>query len=79
MKRLGIKIVIVLLVMITIFILVNEFVKDSWEYNNNRPVLAFKEDPHPVDIINLGTSHSSTTWGTNGSFTNNPSSITRTI
>lgn len=57
MKRLGIKIGVVLLVIIAIFIPVNEFVKESWEYNNNRAVLAFKEDPHPVDIINLGTSH----------------------
>ncbi|WP_215145432.1 hypothetical protein [Exiguobacterium qingdaonense] len=57
MKRLGIKIVVVLLVIIAIFIPVNDFVKESWEYNNNRSILAFKEDPQPVDILNLGTSH----------------------
>ncbi|MGA9467695.1 MAG: hypothetical protein WBV10_08695, partial [Exiguobacterium marinum] len=57
MKRLGIKIVVVLLVIIAIFIPVNDFVKESWEYNNNRSILAFKEAPQPVDILNLGTSH----------------------
>ena len=41
MKRLGIKIGVVLLVIIAIFIPVNEFVKESWEYNINRAVLAF--------------------------------------
>ena len=57
MKRLVIKVAVVLLLVVLIFIPVNNFVKESWEYNNNRGVLAFKEDPHPVDIINLGTSH----------------------
>lgn len=57
MKRLGIRVVVVLLVIAGIFIPVNDFVKESWAYNNNRAILAFKESPHPVDMINLGTSH----------------------
>ncbi|MFC7372400.1 hypothetical protein ACFQPF_12015 [Fictibacillus iocasae] len=37
---------------------VNYFVKISYDYNIDHEILAFKNDPHPVDIINLGASHS---------------------
>lgn len=57
MKRLLIRLSIVITLIGLLLIPLNQFVKESWEYTNNRSILAFKENPHPVDIINLGTSH----------------------
>ncbi|WP_236636036.1 MULTISPECIES: hypothetical protein [unclassified Exiguobacterium] len=51
------KIAVVLITVVLLLIPLNNFVKESWAYNNNRGVLAFQEDPFPLDIINLGTSH----------------------
>jgi len=58
MGRLFIKLTIIITVVILLFIPVNKFVMHSYDYNINHDILAFKKDPHPVDIINLGASHS---------------------
>jgi hypothetical protein len=58
MGRLFIKLTIISTVALLLFIPVNKFVMDSYDYNINHDILAFKKDPHPVDIINLGASHS---------------------
>ena len=58
MGRLFIKLTIIITVVSLLFIPVNNFVKQSHDYNINHAMLAFKKHPYPVDIINLGTSHS---------------------
>ncbi|MBB5180242.1 hypothetical protein HNQ44_001670 [Planomicrobium koreense] len=58
MGRLFIKVIIIIIAALLLFIPANNFVKDSYDYNINRDILAFKKNPHPVDIINLGASHS---------------------
>jgi hypothetical protein len=58
MGRLFIKLTIIIIVVLLLFMPVNKFVKDSHDYNINHSILAFKEQPYPVDIINLGASHS---------------------
>lgn len=58
MYRLFIKLTIIITVAILLFIPVNQFVMQSYDYNINHDIVAFKKDPHPVDIINLGASHS---------------------
>lgn len=58
MGRLFIKLTIIIAVAFLLFIPANNFVKESYDYNINHDILAFKKDPHPVDIINLGASHS---------------------
>lgn len=58
MCRLFIKLIIIITVALLLFIPVNKFVMHSYDYNINYDILAFKKDPHPVDIINLGASHS---------------------
>ncbi|WP_252100529.1 hypothetical protein [Exiguobacterium sp. SH31] len=51
------KIAVIIGIVALLLIPLNNFVKESWAYNNNRGILAFQEDPTPLDIINLGTSH----------------------
>ncbi|KZE64957.1 hypothetical protein AWM68_09045 [Fictibacillus phosphorivorans] len=58
MGRLFIKLTIIIGVVILLFMPVNKFVKDSYDYNIDHEILAFKKHPYPVDIINLGASHS---------------------
>lgn len=58
MGRLFIKLTIIIIVALLLFLPINNFVKQSRSYNINDDILAFKKDPHPVDIINLGASHS---------------------
>ncbi|KZZ82544.1 hypothetical protein AS29_020610 [Bacillus sp. SJS] len=58
MGRLFIKLTIIMGVVILLFMPVNNFVKDSYDYNIDHTILAFKKHPYPVDIINLGASHS---------------------
>jgi hypothetical protein len=58
MGRLFIKLTIIISVIILLFMPVNKFVKDSYDYNIDHEILAFKKHPYPVDIINLGASHS---------------------
>lgn len=58
MGRLFIKLTIIITVTLLLFIPVNNFVKQSRSYNINEDILTFKKDPYPVDIINLGASHS---------------------
>ncbi|TYS69909.1 hypothetical protein FZC76_06695 [Sutcliffiella horikoshii] len=58
MGRLVIKLTIIMTVVILLFMPVNRFVKDSYDYNISHAILAFKKNPYPVDIINLGASHS---------------------
>lgn len=58
MGRLFIKLTIIITVALLLFIPINNFVKQSRSYNINDDILTFKNDPHPVDIINLGASHS---------------------
>lgn len=58
MVRLFIKLTIIIGVVILLFMPINQFVKDSYDYNIDHEILAFKKQPHPVDIINLGASHS---------------------
>jgi hypothetical protein len=58
MGRLFIKLTIIITVALLLFIPVNNFVKQSRSYNINDDILTFKKNPYPVDIINLGASHS---------------------
>lgn len=58
MLRLFIKLTIIIGVVILLFMPINQFVKDSYDYNIDHDILAFKKQPHPVDLINLGASHS---------------------
>jgi hypothetical protein len=58
MGRLFIKLTIIISVVFLLFMPVNNFVKHSHDYNINHAILAFKKHPYPVDIINLGASHS---------------------
>ncbi len=58
MGRLFIKVTIIITVALLVFIPVNNFVKQSRSYNINDDILTFKKNPYPVDIINLGASHS---------------------
>lgn len=58
MGRIFIKLTFIISVVILLFMPVNKFVKDSYDYNIDHAILAFKKDPYPVDIINLGASHS---------------------
>ncbi|WP_274309285.1 hypothetical protein [Solibacillus daqui] len=58
MGRLFIKLTIIIPVVLLLFMPVNNFVKNSHDYNINHAILAFKKHPYPVDIINLGASHS---------------------
>lgn len=57
MRSVWMKISVVLIIVALLLIPLNDFVKQSWAYNNNRGVLAFQDNPSPLDIINLGTSH----------------------
>ncbi|TCI53034.1 hypothetical protein EVJ24_10945 [Exiguobacterium sp. SH1S21] len=57
MRSIWMKIAVIIGIVALLLIPLNNFVKESWAYNNNRGVLAFQEDPTPLDIINLGTSH----------------------
>ena len=58
MGRLFFKLTIIIAIAFLLFIPVNNFVKHSHDYNIDQPILAFKKNPVPVDIINLGASHS---------------------
>lgn len=58
MRRLFIKLTIIITVALLLFMPVNNFVKHSHDYNIDNAILAFKKNPYPVDIINLGASHS---------------------
>ncbi|MDJ0333480.1 MULTISPECIES: hypothetical protein [Planococcus] len=58
MGRLFIKLTSIITVALLLFIPVNNFVKQSRSYNINEDILTFKKDPYPVDVINLGASHS---------------------
>ncbi|MDF2534845.1 MAG: hypothetical protein K0R18_1002 [Bacillales bacterium] len=58
MGRFFIKLTIIMTVVFILFMPVNNFVKDSHDYNINHAILAFKKNPYQVDIINLGASHS---------------------
>ncbi|MEK4487649.1 hypothetical protein MHH81_19225 [Psychrobacillus sp. FSL H8-0484] len=58
MRRLFIKLTIIITVVLLLFMPVNNFVKHSHDYNIDHAILAFKKHPYPVDIINLGASHS---------------------
>jgi hypothetical protein len=58
MGRLFIKLTIIISFVILLFMPVNKFVKDSYDYNIDHAIRAFKKHPYPVDIINLGASHS---------------------
>ncbi|MDR7079697.1 hypothetical protein J2Y03_004755 [Neobacillus niacini] len=58
MGRLFIKLTIIIIVVLLLFMPVNNFVKQSHDYNINHEILAFKKHPYPVNIINLGASHS---------------------
>lgn len=58
MGHLFIKLIIIITVVLLLFMPVNNFVKQSHDYNINQEILAFKKNPYPVDIINLGASHS---------------------
>jgi hypothetical protein len=58
MGRFFIKLTIIITVVFLLFMPVNEFVKNSHDYNINHQILAFKKHPYQVDIINLGASHS---------------------
>ncbi len=58
MGRLFIKLTIIITAAILLFIPVNNFVKQYRSYNINDDILTFKKDPYPVDVINLGASHS---------------------
>ena len=57
MRSVWMKISVVLIIVALLLIPLNDFVKQSWAYNNNRGVLAFQDNPSSLDIINLGTSH----------------------
>lgn len=57
MKRFLWKFLLVVTVLVVLIPPLNRYVRASWEYNNNRPILAFQEKPYPLDVINLGTSH----------------------
>lgn len=58
MSRLFINLTIIMIVALLLFIPVNNFVKQSRSYNISDDILAFRENPYPVDIINIGASHS---------------------
>lgn len=58
MERFFIKLTMIIIVIILLFIPVNQFVKSSYDYNIDHAILAFKKHPYPVDIINVGASHS---------------------
>ncbi|WP_226671321.1 hypothetical protein [Metabacillus litoralis] len=58
MKRFFIQVTMIILVVILLFIPVNQFVKNSYDYNIDHAILVFKKNPYPVDIINVGASHS---------------------
>ncbi|WP_227395946.1 hypothetical protein [Jeotgalibacillus aurantiacus] len=57
MQKLILKISAIVTVCVLLFLPINHFVGISYDYNINRSIIAFKKDPHPVDIINLGASH----------------------
>lgn len=57
MRSVWMKVIVVIGVVSLLLVPLNDYVKESWAYNNNRGVLAFQEDPSTLDIINLGTSH----------------------
>ncbi|WP_239421877.1 hypothetical protein [Bacillus sp. CGMCC 1.16541] len=52
------KLAIIITVVLLLFMPVNHFVKYSHDYNINHAILDFKKHPYPVDIMNLGASHS---------------------
>ncbi len=58
MGRLFMKLAIIITVVLLLFMPVNHFVKYSHDYNINHAILDFKKHPYPVDIMNLGASHS---------------------
>lgn len=58
MGRFIIKILAVAAVVGLVFLPVNQFVSVSHDYNINHAILNFKNNPRPVDIINVGASHS---------------------
>lgn len=58
MGHLFTKLTIITTVVLLLFLPVNNFVKRSHDYNVNDAILTFKKHPYPVDIINLGASHS---------------------
>ncbi len=58
MYRLFMKLTIIIAAALIVIIPVNDFVKESRSYNINDDILTFKKNPRPVDIINLGASHS---------------------
>ncbi|MGL4819415.1 MAG: hypothetical protein ACRC5C_05500 [Bacilli bacterium] len=58
MGRFGMKVAVVLLGVLIMLILLNAFVKESYDYNIDKAIRKFKANPYPVDIINLGASHS---------------------
>lgn len=58
MGHLFIKLTVVITVVLLLFMPVNNFVKHSYDYNIDHAILAFKKHPYPVDIINIGASHS---------------------
>ncbi|AYC30287.1 hypothetical protein [Paenisporosarcina cavernae] len=58
MRNLCVKAAVIFVVVFLLFIPVNQFVKDSHDYRINHAILSFKNKPYPVDIMNLGASHS---------------------
>lgn len=58
MGRLFIKLTIIITIALLLFMPVNNFVKHSHDYNINHAIVAFQKHPYPVDVMNLGTSHS---------------------
>ncbi|MFB1082510.1 hypothetical protein [Jeotgalibacillus sp. JSM ZJ347] len=57
MRPLVLKMFTVVVAGVLLFLPINHFVGISHDYNINHSIVAFKEDPHQVDIINLGASH----------------------
>ena len=45
MKRFLWKFLLVVTVLVVLIPPLNRYVRASWEYNNNRPILAFQEKP----------------------------------
>ncbi|QPC45516.1 hypothetical protein [Mangrovibacillus cuniculi] len=58
MKRLFMKVTMIVTGVLLLFIPVNNFVKNSYDYNISHEIQGFKKNPISIDIVNLGASHS---------------------
>ncbi|MGL4523888.1 MAG: hypothetical protein ACRCWQ_15170 [Bacilli bacterium] len=58
MRGIIFKLIIIAFAVSLLFIPVNTLVRESYDYNIDNQILAFKNNPYPVDIINIGASHS---------------------